>query len=106
MKKRLKTVLVATALLVLLCPAVLAIASRETKHTHQVLTRKTTTVEKLYSHSHYCYKDGRLDWWPCGVYQAYERVERYCCDCGQLINSLCYTDHDRKIGAETHKLEY
>ena len=43
----------------------------------------TEAVEKLYTHSHYCEKNGRWDWWPCGVYQKYRRVERYCADCGK-----------------------
>ena len=106
MKKRLKAMLVAIAVLILLCPAAVVIASKITAHTHQVLSRNTVAVEKLYTHSHYCQKDGRLDWWPCGVYQAYRRVERYCIDCGQVMESISYTDYSITIGSPTHQLEY
>ena len=106
MKKRLKAMLVAIAVLILLCPAAVVIASKITTHTHQILTRDIVVVEKLYTHSHYCEKNGRWDWWPCGVYQEYRRVERYCVDCGQIIESISYTDHSRKLGEPWHELEY
>lgn len=55
-----------------------------------------------YSHSHYCTKNGRNDWWPCIVYDKYKITERYCVDCGMVIDSLCYKEYMGQV----HELAY
>jgi hypothetical protein len=84
-KKRLKAMLVAIAVLILLCSAAVVIASKITTHTHQVLSRDTVAVEKLHTHSHYCQKNGRLDWWPVIVTENYEILHFRCRDCKKPI---------------------
>ena len=103
MKKHLKKIVVLTAMMLFFCPAAVSIASLITEHTHQVCSRDGGYIlEKQYTHSHYCTKNGITDWWPCIVYDKYKRTERYCADCKMVIESLCYTDYEGQV----HELAY
>jgi hypothetical protein len=103
MKKRIVSLLLLISILFSFSPAISSYASLSTTHTHYVCTRVGNyEQEYLYTHSHYCTKNGRTDWWPCLVYDQYKRIERYCVDCGVVIESLCYREYVGQI----HQLAY
>lgn len=102
MKKIVSLLLVMMVLLVF-SPATNSLAARATTHSHQVCTRVGGyELVRCFSHSHYCTKNGRKDWWPCIVYDKYRIIERYCVECGMVIDSLCYEEY---MG-EVHELAY
>lgn len=52
---------------------------------HQPVWRYTdTSLERRRTHSHYKEKNGRLDYWPCIVYEKFDHYKLYCLDCGYI----------------------
>lgn len=39
---------------------------------------------RLYTHSHYKEKNGRLDYWPCIVYDRRQYYKKHCLNCGYI----------------------
>lgn len=94
MKKKLTSFLLLMAILLSLGAGVKTYASILNSHTHNVCTRDGGyEFVRKYTHSHYGTKDGREISWPCVVYDKYKRTERYCADCGMVIESLCYREY-------------
>lgn len=98
MKKRIISVLLIMTMLFSFSPVIASYASLETTHTHCVCSRDGGyEFIRVGSHSHYGSRNGREDWWPCIIYDKYKITERYCVDCGMVIESLCYRDYVGKV---------
>lgn len=101
--KKIVSLLLVMVVFLSFSPAVQSLALRAITHTHYICSRDGGyELVMCYSHSHYCTKNGRNDWWPCIVYDKYKITERYCVDCGMVIDSLCYKEYMGQV----HELAY
>lgn len=57
---------------------------------------------RKYTHSHYTTKNGRLDYWPCIVYDLIETDKIYCIECGHIKSEV----ENGRILEERHELAY
>lgn len=89
MKKKPMMLIATTAMTIMIfLSCLISSNAKEVCTGHQyVWTYTETTFERLYAHSHYKEKNGRLDYWPCIVYQKYDHYKLHCLNCGSIIET-------------------